>query len=248
MLISVITIAKTWGSEVEDTIKQVSMQCDVSIQHIIKIGSGLDKDITKGISKLYPNLTILSSPDSGIYHALNLAISHVSGELIIFLHVGDNWRDKFFLKRVKTYFENDPSLDLVYGNVTFCKDNVPSRIWRSTEFRRWKLYFGWMPPHTSVTARSRVYKKVGKFDQNFKISGDYEWLIRAFSLKNLNTFYMENLTIFMETGGASENSLKNIAKKFQEDFYAVRNKKLFGFGTVIFKRLIKSKQFLQNNN
>ena len=42
---------------------------------------------------------------------------------------------------------------------------------------------GWMPPHPTVFIRKSVFNKIGKYKTNYKISSDYDFLLRALKKK-----------------------------------------------------------------
>ena len=54
----------------------------------------------------------------------------------------------------------------------------------SIKFRnRKKINKGWMPPHTTLFFKKKLLKTVGLYDENFKISSDYDFMIRLFKTK-----------------------------------------------------------------
>ena len=83
------------------------------------------------------------------------------------------------------------------------------RVWRSGDFSRFKLYTGWMPPHTSVVAKEWVYQKHGLFDPRFGTAADYDWLVRVLSNRDVSAYYHPKITVSMQTGGASNASFRS---------------------------------------
>ena len=56
-----------------------------------------------------------------------------------------------------------------------------------------------MPPHTTLFIRKSLLKDVGYYDENLKISGDYDFIIRLFKKNDLKIFYLnrfDDLTNF----------------------------------------------------
>jgi glycosyltransferase involved in cell wall biosynthesis len=235
----VITAAKRWDSELEKLIDAVASQTYQNIEHIIKLGTDCEKGLIKKYEQDYSNLVVLTEKDIGIYDALNISLNAITGELVIFLHVGDYWESVNHVSYINSIFQNDPSLDLVYGNVLFKDGPHVRRKWISSPFKKWKLLFGWMPPHTSVTAKKALYGAVGPFKQNFRVAGDYEWLVRALQKTGINARYDKEIYVMMKPAGLSSNSWRNILLKINEDYAAITDKKLLGWATVILKRIYK---------
>ena len=75
--------------------------------------------------------------------------------------------------------------DIVFSDILFIqrssKNNI-IRTWKAGKFNKRKLKFGWMPPHPSVIIKAEIFKKFGGFDEKFKISGDYDFLLRVFNV------------------------------------------------------------------
>ena len=53
-----------------------------------------------------------------------------------------------------------------------------------------KLKYGWMPPHPTTYFLKKFINKVGKFNTNYKISSDYDFLIRALRNKKISAIYI----------------------------------------------------------
>ena len=49
-----------------------------------------------------------------------------------------------------------------------------------------------MPPHPTPFVKSDIYKKIGKFDLTYKISGDYLSILRIFMIPNLRLATYQN--------------------------------------------------------
>ena len=47
-----------------------------------------------------------------------------------------------------------------------------------------------MPPHPTVFIRKSVFNKIGKYKTNYKISSDYDFLLRALKKNNIKKIYI----------------------------------------------------------
>jgi glycosyltransferase len=70
-----------------------------------------------------------------------------------------------------------------------------------------KLKTGWMPPHTSVVVRKRIYADFGLYDPAFGTAADYEWVVRVLSSDTITVSYYPQRTLSMLVGGASNRTL-----------------------------------------
>ena len=161
---------------IHEAINSVSGQDYNNIEHVIVDGASADDTVTviKGCQSRVSCL--ITEPDDGIYDALNKGIAIATGDVIGFLHSDDLFFDENVLSVVMDAFDKY-QCDIVYGDLVYVSKHNPEnivRFWKSGDFRRWKMFFGWMPPHPAFFMRRELYLKYGTFDVGFKISSDYE--------------------------------------------------------------------------
>ena len=102
-----------------------------------------------------------------------------------------------------------------------------------------------MPPHTTLFIKKNLIDEIGLYDEKFKISSDYDFLIRLMKNEKLNLFYLNNFTIKMKTGGISNKNLINIILKMKEDMNIMKKYNLPPFKTIIYKNFSKISQFFK---
>ena len=103
---------------------------------------------------------------------------------------------------------------------------------------------GWMPPHPTLFLKE-VYQKHGLFDLSYRISADYDFILRIFKDPELKFGYLPKVITKMRVGGASNKSLKNIIKKSKEDYRAIRINNIGNFLTLTKKIFQKSNNFFK---
>ena len=81
------------------------------------------------------------------------------------------------------------------------------------------------------------------FKTNYKISSDYDFLLRALKKNNIKKIYIPKILVNMRIGGTSNNSIKNLFKKSIEDFKIIKQNRIGGFLTLINKNFSKFTQF-----
>jgi glycosyltransferase involved in cell wall biosynthesis len=244
MKISLVTPVFNNVSEVEETLLSVFSQNYGNLEYIVIDGGSTDGtlDILKKYSK---QISILvSEKDLGLYHALQKGFDRSSGDILGLLHSGDIFSSRGILKKIGHRFQkNNP--DILYGDLVYIQKEKPSKI-----VRRWKSSFpkklslGWMPPHPTIFLKKGIYKKIGPFDTQFKISADYDFILRAFQNNRYKIEYLPEILIKMRTGGKSNNSIKTFIEKTKEDWSIIRKNNAGHLHTLVLKKLSKLSQFL----
>lgn len=163
----------------------------------------------------------VSESDSGIYDALNKAISRANGEWIGLLHSDDLYPNTEVLKLV---FEASVGKDAIYGDLKYVLQHDTQKVlrsWKSSEFSPTLLRKGWMPPHPTLFLRKEVYQEVGNFNTRYHIAADYDFILRVFSNAHLSFGYLPITLMLMRQGGAS-SKVSNLMAKSKEDLRILR--------------------------
>lgn len=261
MKISIITITYNSAKSLPRALESVQSQKYDEIEHIIVDGASTDgsveliKEYAEKVQKDKEAGTIppeqrkrevrwISEPDKGIYNALNKGIAMASGDVIGFLHSDDVFFSEHSIEQIAKAFD-DKNIDVVYGDLQYCRGKKVIRRWVSNAFERNSLKYGWMPPHPTMYVRKEVYEQVGEYDEWFHISADYDMILRIFSA-GYKSHYLPEVLVCMEVGGASNKNTKARLSKTQEDYIALKKNHIgAGYFTVACKQLRKLKQFLR---
>jgi glycosyltransferase len=247
MKISVITAVYNNESTIADAIKSVLSQTYDDVEYIIIDGKSTD-DTLKIVNSYKEDIdVIISESDSGIYDALNKGIANATGDVISFLHSDDLYTHENVLKEVSELFKSS-NADSIYGDLVYVKkDNINKvvRYWKSGAFQHSKLKWGWMPPHPTFFVKRKVYEEHGVFDTGFRISADYDKILRFLGTHKISVAYLPEVLIKMRLGGESNKSLKNLQRKTSEDIKALRKNKIGGYSTIMIKNISKLPQFLK---
>jgi len=255
MKISIITITYNSAKTLPRALESVRSQTYGDIEHIIVDGASTDgtveiiKNYSKGPSDKVPStkeVRWVSEPDGGIYDALNKGIRMATGDVIGFLHSDDVLYSPDSIGQIAAAFESTKA-DVVYGDLQYCNGDKVTRRWRSNAFKPSSLKFGWMPPHPTLYVRREVYEQVGEYDSWFRISADYDMILRIFTA-GYKTHYIPQVLVSMETGGASNRDAKARLSKTQEDYFVLKKNHVgAGLLTVACKQLRKVRQFLRKS-
>lgn len=227
MKISLITAAYNSGSTLRDTLESVLRQTWTDLEYIIV--DGASKDDTMELVREYEprfegRLRWISEPDKGIYDAMNKGLAMATGDVIGILNSDDFFSSDTILEQVAIAMA-DPDIDAVYGDIHFVHpDDLTKcvRYYSSKSFRRWQMRMGFMPAHPSFYCRRDIYEKYGRFDASFRVSADFELLLRLIFVHRIHTRYIPLDFVTMRTGGASTSGFRSYERILQDHLRAYR--------------------------
>ncbi len=248
MKVSIITATYNSAETITECINSVLNQTYTDIEYIIIDGGSEDDtvNIVAEAAKLNGHIIFNSEPDNGIYDALNKGIAAATGTIIGFVHSDDFLADRDVIASIVETLTAE-NADGVYGDLHYVSyDNTDKiiRNWVSKPYKKKLLKKGWMPAHPSLFLKKEIYDTYGLFNMSYKIAADYDFILRVFKQKDLKFSYLEKTIIKMRVGGTSNNSFKNIVQKTKEDFQAIKDNNIGGFGTILLKNITKIKQFI----
>jgi glycosyltransferase involved in cell wall biosynthesis len=164
-----------------------------------------------------------SKADRGIYHAWNKALDHARGDWICFLGADDRFRSTDSLERVAETLSGLPDdCRVAYARVDVVDDRgavlaTVGRPWEeaSEEFRDHMAI-----PHQATFHRRSLFEVHGRFDEEFRICGDYELLLREVSSRAPH-FIPDLVPVSMGAGGVSDHpsSLVRMSREFARARY-----------------------------
>lgn len=246
MKVSVITVVKNNERTIRQAIESAISQRNVDLEYIVIDGKSTDRTL-KIIKEYKSRISVLiSEKDKNLYHALNKAVKLATGDIVAILHSDDVYANDTVLSDVVKCFE-ETDCSTVYGDLAIVRHDDSDRLvryWKSGRFTKAKLFMGWMPPHPSFFVKRELYQKYGLFDTSFKISADYDLILRIMNSEGERSCYLPKLLVKMRAGGASNNTPKNLMRKMKDDYQVVKKHKLGGLFTVVMKKIIKMHQYL----
>ncbi|MDK2638482.1 glycosyltransferase family 2 protein [Vibrio vulnificus] len=247
MKVSVITATYNSSQTIVDTVRSLEGQTYSDIEYIIVDGASKDNTLQVIEQNCSRVSKIISEPDRGIYDALNKGIQAATGDVIGFLHSDDLLAYPQAIADLVNTMQASQS-QAVYADLEYVsKDDISKtvRLWTSGEYQKQNLLNGWMPPHPTFYMRRECYQALGVFDLSFRISADYDSLLRYLWLNSVTMSYLPKVLIKMRVGGASNRSLSNIYKKSCEDIRALKNSQVFWPKALLIKNVSKIPQFFR---
>ena len=236
------------ASSILRAISSIKNQTYNNLQLVVIDGASTDNTIEILKPFLSSGDILISEKDKGAYDAFNKGIEISNGEVIAFLHSDDFYPNKNVLKVVMNIFE-DKDIDVVYGNLNFFNEKNPKKIircYRSDKLSKRNLAWGKMPAHPATFVRRRVYDKVGLFNINYSIAGDYEFFCRMILNYEVKSKYIPEVLVNMQTGGISTSGIKSFFILNYEVYRAIRHNGIYtNFFMLFSKYLSKVFQFIK---
>ena len=79
----------------------------------------------------------------------------------------------------------------------------------------------WMPAHPTFYCKKEVYDRLGGYNDNFKIGGDFELCLRFLEVNKVPSFYLNIKLVKMLIGGISNSGLKSKWTIYKEELRAL---------------------------
>lgn len=215
--ISIITVCYNSSDKIETAIKSVIEQKYADVEYIIIDGGSTDG--TQDIICKYSNYISYwcSEVDNGIYDAMNKGINQCTGDIVAFLN-SDDYYEKDTLIKVGEYFQKN-DIDLLFGCVYAVKNN---RIINTIKTDFSKIDIAMPCCHQGIFSKREVFSQIGVFDTKYKISADYDWVLRAYK-KGFNIKCVSDILAYYGMEGISSKRVevsvkekRDIALKYAE--------------------------------
>ena len=232
--VSIITAVFNARTHLRECISSVLDQNYDNIEYIIIDGGSTDGSVNI-IKEFDSKLTYwVSESDRGIYDAWNKGLAKSSGDWIAFIGADD----VLLPNAVETYVKHicnhnlQEQLEFVSSKIQLVEEDL-SFIKLVGEEWKWDLFKKRMNTwHVGMFHSKKLFKKYGLFDSSYKISGDYELLLRP--KDQLITSFIEHTTVMMRVGGISD---VNLIKASEETYRAKIKNKVLSLGKGNFLRL-----------
>jgi glycosyltransferase len=250
MLVSIITICYNRKATIAHAIVSVLKQDYPHIEYIVIDGNSTD-GTTEIIQSYGDKISqFISEPDKGMYDALNKGLQLASGDIIGLMHSDDEFYDTTVVSQIVAAFQNNPSIEGVYGDGIYVSNDVEERIIRDRiggEYSLKKVQSGWLPLHPTVYLKRTVMAKYGFYNLDFKIASDTELLLRYLYKHQIKMTYVNSYFVKMRMGGMS-TSYKKAFEVLVEDYNIYKFHGLFAFRVVFLKKMVALKQYLKIKN
>jgi len=203
MKISTVTVCHNSQATIAHTVGSFLSQTHADKELLVIDGgsTGGTADIVRGFGS--DLIRVISEKDRGIYDAMNKGLANFAGDAVGFLNADDTYHDDCVLGRIAHGLEG---ADAVYGDLIMIADRVTGevvRTWNAGEFAPGAFRKGWMPPHPTFYLRRELADRTGWFDLSYRISSDYDFMLRALELQHARTRHIPHVLVDFMMGGMS---------------------------------------------
>lgn len=217
--LTVITASFNSQETIGRTIESILSQNHRPLEYIIIDGASADKtcEVIRESEKRFEENGILfkwvSETDHGIYSAWNKGVKKASGDWIAFLGSDDIYTEQSLLAYNKAISDLN-SVDFITAKAKIMSEGKLLRNFG--EPWTWRVFKKEMKVlHVGGFLNKRYFEEYGLFDEFYKITGDYELLLRKG--ENLKVGFINKFLVEMEDGGISNS---NISEAFREATHA----------------------------
>ncbi len=199
--ITIITVCLNSALTIERSIKSVLSQTYKKIEYIFVDGGSNDGtlDVIKKYNKYVTH--IISEKDNGIYDAMNKGLRLAKGTIVYFLNTDDLLYDESVFETVVKTFQRFPLADVVYGNAKLVYENGENADAVYPNNLDWNHFRDRSLCHQSVFTKRSAFEKVGLFESQYKLAGDYAWILKSIWVHDLNYQHVPKpLSLFSMSG------------------------------------------------
>lgn len=217
--VTIITTTYNDADNLERIVAQVKKQDYDNLEYIIVDGASTDRTeqvIADAAAYFGERFRSVSEPDHGIYDAINKGIRLATGDIIGCCF--DEYTAPDAVRKLAGAIETEGT-DGVHADLYYMKDGKVVRKWHQGQGN---LRTGWMPGHPTLYLRRQVYEQYGLYQEDYKVSADYEFMVRILKDGKVRLSYIPEVLIHMSYGGTSNNGLSAYLLSLKEGHRALK--------------------------
>lgn len=173
-------------------------------------------DGTLDLVRRYPEVIVVTQPESGPAATRNLGLRRASGELVAFLDADDLWHPEKLARQYQC-FVDDPELQYCVTHARmFWSADLDGERDRLAEGPRGGAVPGYAT--TTLLARRSLFDSIGAFDDSLRFGDAVEWFIRA-SERKVRMRLLEEVLTFHRMHDS--NLTRRLSRESREEFLAI---------------------------
>ena len=246
MKFSIIVVCLNPGEKLNQTLDSILMQTYQDYEIVVKDGGSKDGSIEQMRSD--ERIRFFQEKDTGIYDAMNQAVSHAAGDFVLFLNCGDIFYDNSVLEKAAAYALKQPEQKrlVLYGDTFDAKNQVT--IASAPKITGFTCYRN-IPCH-QVCFYSGDLCADKPYDLKYAIRADYDHFLWCFYEAGAQMVHMDVTVASYEGGGFSEkkeNQKRDLAEHKQITENYMSKKELLKYKGIMAATLVPFRRFLANH-
>ena len=241
MKFSIITPCYNSGHKIKQAIGSVRGQININLEHIIQDGSSTDGSAEWLLNQ--HDLDVRSETDSGMYQAINRGWNRATGDILSWLNSDEQYLPGTLNKVAKT-FEDNPDVDMMWGNL-ICINKYGETLAARREIPARAIYLKnstcYIGSCTTFFRRKLWDSGILKLDESYKLSADIELYLRLL-IGGVKSYHINDYLSLFEVGAdnLSATQSENVIKE------GLRIRKPYKtFSIPILRNLIKSARYTE---
>lgn len=250
--LSVVTICYNCLDDLPGTVESVRAQTHDEIEHVV-VDGGSDDGTAEWLFEREDWFdTLVSEPDDGRYDAMNKGLARASGDYVLFLNAGDEFRAEPVVETLLTRADVvDDRPTIVSGRMELTLDG------ESLDLRRpWRAgREGPGLPHPA-TLIDREFHQAHPYDDQYSYVADYELWTRLRDQGLYDVLYVDDVLTQFDVGGVSNSPEVAFARYLERAFVDHRYGAGFGLADAVrllvvpltrrlLKRLLGQRRFVR---
>jgi glycosyltransferase involved in cell wall biosynthesis len=200
-LMSVITVVRNGADTIRETLESVFIQSYENIELIVVDGASDDGTLEiLRENEMMIDLWI-SGQDEGIYDAMNKGLELASGRYIHFLNADDHYSFNGVLKIISDNFRKH-NCRLINSNVLMLNPEKGFGWVRHSNVSKYYYLFKGVPQQAFFYEKT-LFEDFGKFDTQFPVVADLEFLLRLIIKYGVKQRYVNMPAVVFLSGGIS---------------------------------------------
>lgn len=213
MRISVVMVCLNAVNCIEESLASVVGQTSGDIEYVVIDGGSTDGTL-EVIDRYRSRIdTLVTEPDRGLYHAMNKGIQAATGDYLYFLNSDDRFFDENVVADVVAVLREDPSLDLVYGDVVMENEG---QIYRQSQVpvltRESLCRRGFC--HQALFARRETLLRTGGFSEQYRIVADGDWLAKTLATGAKSRHIQRDIAVVSLAGLSSSTNWRAEKRRY----------------------------------
>lgn len=215
-LFSIITVTYNASSTIGPTLESVKNQTFRDFEYLVMDGASTDSTVELAKEARIEGSKIFSSPDHGLYDAMNKGLSEANGLYVIFLNAGDAFHGNTTLETIAKAIADNDIPGVVYGQtdiVDSSRRKIADRHLLAPEKLTLASFAdGMVVCHQAFVALRRI---VPYFNTSYRFSADYDWCIQCLQHSRKNVYIPETIIDYLSEGVTTANRRKSLMERFR---------------------------------
>ena len=200
MLITIIIATYNAGKTLQRCIDSIVPQLSDKTELIVIDGGSIDQTNEIIASNIkYISYTI-SEKDHGVYDAWNKGVKVAKGQWVLFIGADDKLEEGA-IKHYEEYLKEHSDLDFISAKVNYINEYGRTIAITGRQWDYYRCRKNMDVTHVASLTNMDYFRRVGFFNTDYKIVGDYELLMRGG--QSMKAGFLNHVVATMAIGGIS---------------------------------------------